>query len=94
MSRRGAMQHGTSRAAVNLAVLAFLLAFLPADAQAYIDPGSGSLILQLVLSGIAGAAFMARRVIGRALRALGSTPRIESSGPDEGQSPDKRDQVG
>ena len=39
-----------------MAVLAllFLLLGLPASAQAYIDPSAGSLLLQLILGGVAG----------------------------------------
>ena len=57
--------------AADLLVLVVLLAVLPSDAHAYIDPGSGALVVQLALSAFAGAVFMARRMIGRAWRAMG-----------------------
>ena len=40
----------------NLSILMFIGATAPAqDAFAYIDPGSGSILLQLILGGVAGA---------------------------------------
>lgn len=45
-----------SRALV--AVVLFLLLFLfPARAQAYVDPGTGSYVLQLLIAGFLGALF-------------------------------------
>jgi len=37
----------------------FLLAF-PVEAHAYLDPGAGSYVLQIVLAGIVGASFMVK----------------------------------
>ena len=36
-------------------VLAVAVALVPSDALAYIDPGTGAMLLQLLLGGIAGA---------------------------------------
>jgi len=35
----------------------FLAAAVPADAHAYLDPGTGSVILQVVAAGVLGAIF-------------------------------------
>lgn len=52
-------------------VLALLLLIVvPRDAQAYIDPGTGSLVWQLVLSTVLGGVFYARRTIGIVRRSL------------------------
>lgn len=37
--------------------LFFLLLLFPARAQAYIDPGTGSYVLQLLIAGLLGALF-------------------------------------
>jgi hypothetical protein len=43
---------------------------LPATALAYVDPGSGSLLVQLIASGIFGGSLLARRTLGGLLRRL------------------------
>ena len=48
-----------------LALMSTLLALLPADALAYIDPGYGALLQQVLLSGLLGALFLARKTIRR-----------------------------
>lgn len=45
--------------------LFFLLAVLSFDAQAYIDPGSGSILLQLILGGLAGIGVVVKLYWGR-----------------------------
>jgi len=45
-----------------------LLLLLPAAAHAYVDPGSGSLLVQLIASGIFGGSLLARRTLGGLLR--------------------------
>ncbi|HUT32490.1 MAG TPA: hypothetical protein VNE39_03335 [Planctomycetota bacterium] len=51
-------------------IAALVLAFLsaPRDAYAYLDPGTGSLILQFVIAGLVGSAFAIklfwRRIVG------------------------------
>jgi len=53
------MKH--SQCLANSVVLASLLLLIPAhNAHAYIDPGSGSYILQLIIAGLLGAAFAVR----------------------------------
>jgi hypothetical protein len=41
---------------------------------AYIDPGSGSMLLQVLLAGALSAPFLFRRAIGNALRRLRRRP--------------------
>ncbi len=56
MGGRVTMKYGTGlRAAVMLSAIAVLL--LPGVAAAYIDPGTGSYILQMVLGGLLGGLF-------------------------------------
>ncbi|NMC64294.1 MAG: hypothetical protein GYA55_14110 [SAR324 cluster bacterium] len=38
----------------NLILLTILIFLLPFNAHAYLDPGSGSMILQLIVAGVAG----------------------------------------
>lgn len=38
-----------------MAIFWALMAFLPAPAYAYLDPGTGTMIVQAVVAGIAGA---------------------------------------
>jgi hypothetical protein len=56
----------------NIAVLA-LIAFLAgaAPAYAYLDPGSGSMMVQLLLGGVAGAVVIVRLYWARLLTMLG-----------------------
>lgn len=48
-----------------LLTLSSLLALLPVDALAYIDPGYGALLQQVLLSGLFGTLFLARKTIRR-----------------------------
>lgn len=88
-----------------LLVLA-LLALAPArDALAYFDPASGSLVLQMVLGGIAGVALMVRIYWHKLLGLFGiqtSDPRDEGdeeseegedAGEDDGESADEGDEA-
>lgn len=65
----------------NFIALALLLTFcLPA--LAYVDPVSGAMLLQIVISGITGILLVCRRAIGGLVRKLirrakGMTDRIE-----------------
>lgn len=43
------------RVSVGFSIALFSFGF-PESAQAYVDPGSGSILLQLILGGVAGAA--------------------------------------
>jgi hypothetical protein len=45
-----------------------LLVVLPATAHAYVDPGSGSLLVQLIASGIFGGSLLARRTLAGLIR--------------------------
>jgi hypothetical protein len=60
------------------------LTLLATDAAAYIDPGYGALLQQLVLSGVFGALFLARRtLIGiarRVARLCGGAPVATAAG--------------
>lgn len=38
-------------------IIAVLLFFLPLNAHAYLDPGTGSFIVQLIIAAIAGVSF-------------------------------------
>ena len=62
------------------AALAALILLLPAPAHAYIDPNSGSLILQVVLGGVAGLAVIAKLYWHKILGMLGlrKGDRVES----------------
>lgn len=53
--------------------LAFLLGLLilPATAHAYLDPATGSILLQVVLGGIAGAGLLIKLYWHRLLRLVG-----------------------
>ena len=53
------MRHSHTLRHISFAL--FLFAFLfPADAYAYLDPGTGSLVVQAVVAGIAAGAYMLR----------------------------------
>ncbi len=71
-------------ASVLLAVL--ILAVYPNNAFAYIDPGSGSLLLQIVMSAFFGALFLARNFLAKAaagFRRLFSGRKEEPPPPPE-----------
>jgi hypothetical protein len=48
-----------------------LLLWMETPAQAYLDPGTGSMVMQLVLGGLAGAAVLLRLFWRRLLTSLG-----------------------
>jgi hypothetical protein len=58
------------------------------DFLAYIDPGSGSLIIQAVIAGIVAIPFFFRQQIGRFIRAV-----RRSDAPDDGASSHSTDQA-
>jgi hypothetical protein len=67
---------------------AFLLLFvLPTAAHAYVDPGSGSLLVQLIASGIFGGSLLARRKLGglirRFLRRKANSEAVSSQNKDQ-----------
>lgn len=51
-----------SAARTALLALAFLLILAP-PAHAYIDPGAGSLVIQVVIAAVAGAMFKLRAIV-------------------------------
>ena len=59
----------TIRSAILMAV-AILLAFAQ-PAYAYLDPGSGGMIVQLLLGGVAGAAVLVKLFWHRLIKAIG-----------------------
>ena len=69
-------------------VIAFLVAFWPSTAFAYIDPGSGSMLLQILMSAFFGALFMARNFLGK----LAASARRAFSKAPEPQIEEKPDQ--
>ena len=67
---------------------------LPSHAQAYLDPGNGSMLLQLLLGGVAGLSVIVKLYWRRFLTALGLAKREEEPLPNEqlptDASPDHR----
>ena len=45
----------------------FLFVLLPYEAHAYLDPGSGSMIIQIIIATVLGAVFAMRTMIKRIL---------------------------
>jgi hypothetical protein len=72
MHDRARRHRGFSPIVVALA-LAWVL-ILARDAQAYIDPGAGSMLVQLLLAGTAGVAVLGKLFWLRIRRALGMAP--------------------
>ena len=60
---------------------AFLLT--PKDAQAYIDPGTGSMVYQTILAILLGAGFVFRRTISKIVRVFRAITK-----PDRDNQPD------
>ena len=61
----------------NLSILMFIGATaLAQDALAYIDPGSGSILLQLILGGVAGALVVAKMYWQKFKAGVGSFRRM------------------
>ena len=61
------MKNLKSVSAVCLVVSVFLLAW-PGNAAAYVDPGTGSYVLQLLIAGLVGSAFTLKIFWGRLKR--------------------------
>ena len=70
----------TVRTLLPLVVILGIVAF-PTKAHAYLDPGAGSLVLQLILGGLAGLAVLLKLYWHRLLNLVGI--RKDSSGPTE-----------
>ena len=61
--------------------LAFLLGLLalPRESHAYLDPASGSILLQVILGGVAGAGLLVKLYWHRLLRLVGLRGASEES---------------
>jgi hypothetical protein len=80
-----------ARAASALCLMLFLLATLPQPAHAYLDPGAGSMMLQIILGGLAGLAVGLRlfwhRMLGFFYRRPPTPPADANPAPDPGDAP-------
>jgi hypothetical protein len=63
------------------------MALSPAEALAYIDPGAGSVALQLLLAGAAGFGLIVKLLWRRILSALGLGRKDAAGGSGEPQRP-------
>jgi hypothetical protein len=72
---------GASVAAV-LFSLWLQLTALPGEAHAYLDPGTGSILVQLLLGGVAGVLAIVK-LYWRRLRLLVGRARAEPTGPTD-----------
>ena len=61
------MKHRTSLLADSALLIGCFLLVTPQPAQAYLDPGSGSMILQILAAGLVTASVVFRRSIARVL---------------------------
>jgi len=68
----------------SLLLAVMILAVYPSSAFAYIDPGSGSLLLQIVMSAFFGALFLARNFLAKAAAGF---RRVFSGGKAENPPP-------
>ncbi len=67
--------------------LVFFAALQPdAPALAYLDPGTGSMLLQLLLGGVAGALVVGKLYWHRFTALFGHTARVGGSPSDSGES--------
>ena len=66
----------------------YSMLLLPSIAQAYLDPGNGSMLLQLLLGGVAGLSVICKLYWRRFLTALGLAKREEAAPPNEQAQPD------
>jgi hypothetical protein len=69
--------------------VALILLFTEQRADAYIDPGSGSLIYQTALALLLGFGFMFRRIASSVTRLFKRRPDSDSDAP-EAPGPDRR----
>jgi hypothetical protein len=68
----------------SLGTLAFLFALeLSTPAHAYLDPGTGSMILQLVLGGVAGALVIGKLYWEKLKAILGISSPVSSTNPSQ-----------
>ena len=73
---------------LGVALFASIFFLASPSAQAYLDPGTGSLLLQLVLGGAAGAAVIAKLYWHRALEFFGM--RESEPEPDVDEAEEQR----
>jgi hypothetical protein len=67
---------------ITIVILCLIFIFMaPAPSFAYLDPGSGSMILQLILGGVAGLVVVFKLYWGRLLSFLGVGKKAEE--PDK-----------
>lgn len=50
---------------MNIWLLILISLVIPADAHAYVDPGTGSMMLQIILAGVFGVAIFYRTIISK-----------------------------
>ena len=62
---------------ITCAVVVLLVLAFERPAEAYLDPGSGSMFLQVLLGGVAGVAVIAKLYWRRLLALFGVRPRDE-----------------
>ena len=65
--------------------LAFVVMLMPRPALAYIDPGTGSMILQLVLGGIAGALVVGKMYWQKLLAFFRNSSKTSQKETEKGQ---------
>ena len=71
-----------------VAVLALAIALAPGRADAYLDPGTGSMILQATLATIMGA-LLILKTYWRRIRSAFSRKQTDPSGSDERSAPER-----
>lgn len=72
-------------------IVAILLLLVMADANAYLDPGTGSMMLQVILGGVAAVGVAVKLYWHRVLAAFGVRKKESAEGDDEGD--DEEDEV-
>jgi hypothetical protein len=78
------------RTLTKLTVLISVFCFMfPQEAHAYLDPGSGSLLIQIILASLLGAMYFLRRYWGKVKAFFGT---LESGG-NEGEYTENSDEV-
>lgn len=75
-------------------VLGIMLLFLSGNAHAYLDPGSGSAILQGILGALAALAITLKLYWHRLLRFFGLRKPVEYSDSDDSEDADRSRESG
>jgi hypothetical protein len=79
-------RHGRASAVAGLVSLSVALCLLPAEASAYIDPGTGSYVFQTVVAALITAGFLLRTFWQRSIgffRRRTPTDKVDPAGPSE-----------